>query len=472
MQLKEFLYESLLNYYLAFLNSSEYEIMLAELEKKSLKEIDHPYIWPKNISVHRCSTNIPQIDLPLTVVGVCQMFDGKIDVAWNTAPASEKLLEALPHFLLLPKAHLCSNSLHSFAFSIRDISSMLYGSSLMCLQRAELASDSTSAIRGAFILSTKPYVDKARQYILQAAKVLHSSAVLELEQLLNLVCDCLGSEHNLTSGPNPTDMRDVDSTIILSVSPSVFVDVMLACLSERKIVIISSHASKLVAFTESLFICCAPLQWCHLYFPYLPLTYTDILQSPVPYLVGILKCDFTYLLNREVATQDIFTVDIDEDRILTGDLKETLHKKTAENLVRELRENISHSSKYHDNLGNTYDVGSNTDVLTVQVWVTTCQRFVKRFLDVVQFFSLKISMKSIVLELNTICDPNHEGKTLVNAPTEDDEDLVLVDEKLCRLFFMKSSNHRMEGFTEYDAGFVMEFLRTQALSNYISKLRV
>ena len=466
VQLKKHLHESLENSFQGFLDSAEYETMLAEIQRSVSLDSD-PYNRPKHVSIHQCSQF--DSDPCETIIGVCRAHYGKLDVCYQTTPISEELQEALPHFLLLPKANRSASSLHSFALSVKGRLSLLYGSSLVCSQRVVEHSDEGDAVlQGAFVVSTMPYVDKARKYILKAKNILESSIDIPLKVLLDQVNESLGPEH-LTTGPFPKQMRDIDFTIILSVDPNVFVRTMLACLTEHQIVIISSHASKLVAFTESLFMCLWPLQWCHLYFPYLPLTYANMLQSPVPYLVGVLQDEFNTLLKSNAAPRDALILNIDEDVIFANNIiEENLYGQTTGDFIRKLRENISSSLKYHDDYGCSIDANANKEMLTAQLWVSTCQQFVSRFLSIMRFFGLKMNLITNVPEENSIDVDNHGDGLLLSTPTEGDGGVVLVDEKLCRLFFMKSSNQNKRGFIVYDKGFVKEMFRTQSLSNYIT----
>ncbi len=67
---------------------------------------------------------------------------------------------------------------------------------------------------------------------------------------------------------------------------------LLRCLlAEQRIIVTGSHLTLISATTHALIALLYPLRWCHVFVPILPLrrNFMDIVESPVPFLVGVLK---------------------------------------------------------------------------------------------------------------------------------------------------------------------------------------
>ena len=514
--LEDALYESLQLHYQGFLLSSEYETMLMEIHSHSPLDIIS-YRVPSHVSIHRAPSKQCFSDPGIKVVGIWRVINGKVEFSSKPPLSNDGISDSLPHFLCLGEKFTCS--LHNFAFSVRGLSTSVYGCSLECsvnhlpsqslvksptptfkdkmlfgkswrrtfmrrLRRSRDGhdfdetwnenkpasdtnstftprSESNSATRGAFILSTFPIVDKAREYLLKNRCILETGEI-EWDALSDHIIEPLELEchTNRIGSLSGGCFRDIDPTVVLTVSSNTFVNAMTEVLLEHKLILVSSHVTRLVAFFESLLLCFSPLHWCHLYFPYLPLTYGDILQSPVPYLIGIRKKDYLELKEKSAIAEDVLSIDIDSDTILSTDNGEK-PLPTAASLLKFLRANIVHSSKYYDDFSS----GAHADSSTASTLVSSCQNFVKQYVGIIRLFHLKINADAQLLKDlisgNTVKDVPQS----VHRRALDDASLALIDEKLCRIYFMHYANRKHT--IEYDVSFVREILRTQSLSNYI-----
>lgn len=87
-------------------------------------------------------------------------------------------------------------------------------------------------------------------------------------------------------------------------------------LQESRIVLCSRHHSLLTPVAEALLSLLFPLEWHGLYIPVLPSGMQDVLDAPVPYLVGV---DGKYLNDKAVQRPEgVVFVDLDEDVVHLG----------------------------------------------------------------------------------------------------------------------------------------------------------
>ncbi len=113
------------------------------------------------------------------------------------------------------------------------------------------------------------------------------------------------------------------------------IDIFLALLLEKKILLISKYKALLthasVAFMSFLY----PLSWKHVLIPILPKNMTDVLDAPVPFLIGIdpmiLKDDGSFEIPNEV-----YRVDLDNGFITLRDSKPKMPSKEYKALKTRL----------------------------------------------------------------------------------------------------------------------------------------
>ena len=104
------------------------------------------------------------------------------------------------------------------------------------------------------------------------------------------------------------------------------IDIFLALLLEKKILLISKYKALLTHASVALISFLFPLCWKHVLIPILPKNMTDVLDAPVPFLIGIdpmiLKDDSNFEIPNEV-----YRVDLDNGFISLRDSKPKLPSK-------------------------------------------------------------------------------------------------------------------------------------------------
>lgn len=93
-----------------------------------------------------------------------------------------------------------------------------------------------------------------------------------------------------------------------------------ALLLERKIVLCSKHLSVLHPVAETLMTLLLPLHWQGVYIPVLPSSLWDVLDAPIPYVIGVHADYLTSRSYRALALdaqedEDRIFVDLDHNRI-------------------------------------------------------------------------------------------------------------------------------------------------------------
>lgn len=112
------------------------------------------------------------------------------------------------------------------------------------------------------------------------------------------------------------------------------IDIFLALLLEKKILLISKHKSLLTHASVALISFLFPLCWKHVLIPILPKNMTDVLDAPVPFLIGIdpmiIKDDIFEIPN------EVYRVDLDNGSISLRDSKPKLPSKEFKILKQRL----------------------------------------------------------------------------------------------------------------------------------------
>eukprot|EP00477_Mikrocytos_mackini_P001108 GAHX01001190.1.p1 GENE.GAHX01001190.1~~GAHX01001190.1.p1 ORF type:complete len:1468 (-),score=358.89 GAHX01001190.1:31-4434(-) len=88
--------------------------------------------------------------------------------------------------------------------------------------------------------------------------------------------------------------------------------ILLALLMERKVVIFSRFLEILTPIGETILSLIYPFVWFHVYIPFLPDNFSDILTAPVPFLLG---CSSRSLLESITNTSDLLVVDLDHGSV-------------------------------------------------------------------------------------------------------------------------------------------------------------
>ncbi|KAL3914565.1 MAG: hypothetical protein SGILL_006053, partial [Bacillariaceae sp.] len=126
--------------------------------------------------------------------------------------------------------------------------------------------------------------------------------------------------------------------LFASLSVSNIIVILASLLEERKVVLLSAHASMLTPVAEALLSAMFPFQWVGLYIPMVPLSMLDILDAPVPYLIGI-DADYFKKVPARHRPKDALLVDLDRDVIYMQDLEiPRPPSRDAEKLLTSLEE--------------------------------------------------------------------------------------------------------------------------------------
>jgi hypothetical protein len=83
-------------------------------------------------------------------------------------------------------------------------------------------------------------------------------------------------------------LLDVDMSQVLQWLPvPCFVQTLTVLLNEESLLVTSSDLRRLTPVLEALVAMLYPLQWQHIYIPLLPGSLLEILQAPMPFLIGL-----------------------------------------------------------------------------------------------------------------------------------------------------------------------------------------
>ena len=112
------------------------------------------------------------------------------------------------------------------------------------------------------------------------------------------------------------------------------IDIFLAILLEKKVLLISEHKALLTHAAIALISLLFPLCWKHVLIPILPKTMIDVLDAPVPFLIGI----ETFILKEDLVDipQEVYRVDLDNGSISLRDPKPKIPSKEFKILKQRL----------------------------------------------------------------------------------------------------------------------------------------
>uniref|UniRef100_UPI00358E3CF8 C-myc promoter-binding protein-like isoform X2 n=1 Tax=Myxine glutinosa TaxID=7769 RepID=UPI00358E3CF8 len=126
-------------------------------------------------------------------------------------------------------------------------------------------------------------------------------------------------------------------TLLQNLGPEKSVSLLLFALTESKIVVHSLRPAVLTSVAEALTSMIFPLRWQCPYVPLCPLSMADVLNAPVPFIVGV---DSRYF-DLYIPPPDVICVDLDTNTISLSEERKcmtwkTLPKKTNKNLINTL----------------------------------------------------------------------------------------------------------------------------------------
>ncbi len=115
--------------------------------------------------------------------------------------------------------------------------------------------------------------------------------------------------------PPMADLPICDTTLSAlcsALEPRLVVDLLNMLVMERKIVVVASSPEQLVLALEELLALLHPMEWPYIYIPLLPITLTDVLYAPMPFIVGVIR----NALPLVEIPPDAVSVDLDEHTVI------------------------------------------------------------------------------------------------------------------------------------------------------------
>jgi len=74
------------------------------------------------------------------------------------------------------------------------------------------------------------------------------------------------------------------------------------------VVVVGSSVSTLTSCVHTILALLYPFEWQHVFVPVLPSCMTDVLDSPTPYIIGILSSTYAKLLQKEALSSEVVTM--------------------------------------------------------------------------------------------------------------------------------------------------------------------
>ena len=133
--------------------------------------------------------------------------------------------------------------------------------------------------------------------------------------------------------PGPEDRHNLIRLADLpnKLGKTLLINVMIALFTESKILVLSKKLSKLTSCLHALTSLLYPLQWECIYIPMLSLgirkMIRDLVQSPYPYIIGMLKDDYSKVRECELKDTKVLVIDLTSNKLI--DLRVDDPKKKA-----------------------------------------------------------------------------------------------------------------------------------------------
>jgi hypothetical protein len=405
-----------------FLQSSEYELLLNHLQLGDNAQ-SYLALLPRHMSMHRQ----PVLESPLPsgnelFAGLCNLSETGISIVIESC--REGLLGTLKQFLTPPAYDVgTERHLHHFVFPQDHM--RLYGCALFSsVRRTTTPLTSPDSARAASA-SQKSLLDRGKKL---ASKVLRTAGVRDMRPILpafkedeatfaseesamlelvagevrrgvflvsplipavdslraSLLVDLLPKLEAeeltlprltaLLSNHRPAVGRgDVDSSVLTLVSHNNLAMLLVAILLEMSILLVADDTSALVAFLECLLECAYPLKWPHTYCPYLPDSMIDLLQTPTPFLVGVITSTYQRALQTDISS-DILILQLDDGLVMVDSEWQTKYEGTMKRLAHTLQ-STTLGCKYKDQVCRVFTGKTETSTMAC------CHMFVNKVLN-------------------------------------------------------------------------------------------
>ena len=185
------------------------------------------------------------------------------------------------------------------------------------------------------LISHHPFFDVFRVALRQLYRITLVEAPLPIERYIaNLTCEVplppqgkvkvelgITTENVITIERPPINRLPMANfsfrPLFASLSVGNILVVYSCLLEECKIVLLSQYTSLLCPVAEALLAALFPLEWQGLYMPLLPYSLIEILDAPVPFLVGI-HSRYLHQVDPKRRPQDVVFVDLDRDVVHMG----------------------------------------------------------------------------------------------------------------------------------------------------------
>ena len=186
------------------------------------------------------------------------------------------------------------------------------------------------------LLSTWPYLTAFREYLAQLYRLATATNVMKapIERYIVNLCSEIPAP---PPGAYEIQVKILDSAIRFWAPPAKLpiayvalpynilfecldlehiLDLFCAMIMEHKIVLLSSQYSILTVCSEILCSLLFPMRWSHLYIPILPRMLCPMLDAPVPYIVGVIRENWSTA--EEHVARDAIVVDLDQNKVVLG----------------------------------------------------------------------------------------------------------------------------------------------------------
>ena len=183
------------------------------------------------------------------------------------------------------------------------------------------------------VLARFPFLLSLRRWLCQLYRHSLSPSGASLEQLIaNLlwatpipplghisVCLQMGGEAIDFWRPAPAQQLPLTqlplSALLYSLPSPALLRLVQAAIMENKILLVSKHLSKLTAAAEALCAFLWPMRWQGVYIPLLPAVMCEIMQSPVPFIIGVHTDAFIHASSMALVSPDVVVAKLDDGEL-------------------------------------------------------------------------------------------------------------------------------------------------------------
>lgn len=134
---------------------------------------------------------------------------------------------------------------------------------------------------------------------------------------------------------------NVSCDVLLSyISTNILIKIFGSVLLERRLVFCAQKLSTLTSCIHTILALLYPFEWQHVFIPVLPSCMTDVLDSPTPYIIGIMSSTYAKLLQLDSINTEVLVIDLDGGSLLRsyGDEEHIIPKKLQKALATALKD--------------------------------------------------------------------------------------------------------------------------------------